>query len=73
METAPNKLIVVSYELYVTEDGERDLVEKATKEQRTVNFSQPQFAQHRQALSTQEKTKNVFLQQEANPNKITLH
>ena len=33
METAPNKLIVVSYELYVTEDGERDLVEKATKEQ----------------------------------------
>ena len=33
METAPNKLIVVSYELYVTEDGERDLVEKATPEQ----------------------------------------
>ncbi len=33
METAPNKLIVVSYELYVTEDGERDLVEKATAEQ----------------------------------------
>ncbi len=33
METTPNKLIIVSYELYVTEDGERDLVEKATKEQ----------------------------------------
>lgn len=33
METTPNKLIVVSYELYVTEDGERDLVEKATAEQ----------------------------------------
>lgn len=33
METTPNKLIAVSYELYVTEDGERDLVEKATKEQ----------------------------------------
>lgn len=33
METAANKLFVVSYDLYVTEDGERDLVEKATKEQ----------------------------------------
>ncbi len=33
METMPNKLITVSYELYVIEDGERDLVEKATKEQ----------------------------------------
>lgn len=33
MGTTPNKLIVVSYELYVTEDGERDLVEKATAEQ----------------------------------------
>ncbi|BEG97757.1 FKBP-type peptidyl-prolyl cis-trans isomerase [Bacteroides sedimenti] len=29
METAPNKFIMVSYELY---DGEKDLVEKATKE-----------------------------------------
>lgn len=32
METTPNKFISVSYELYVMEDGERDLVEKATKE-----------------------------------------
>lgn len=32
METTPNKYITVAYELYVTEDGERDLVEKATKE-----------------------------------------
>lgn len=30
--TTPNKYITVAYELYVTEDGERDLVEQATKE-----------------------------------------
>jgi len=33
MDTTSNKNITVSYELYVTEDGERELVEKATKEQ----------------------------------------
>lgn len=32
METTPNKYITVAYELYVTEDGEKDLVEKATTE-----------------------------------------
>lgn len=32
METTPNKYITVAYELYVTEDGEKNLVEKATKE-----------------------------------------
>ncbi|MCD8261109.1 MAG: FKBP-type peptidyl-prolyl cis-trans isomerase [Bacteroides sp.] len=32
METALNKYITVSYDLYVTEDGERDLVESATAE-----------------------------------------
>lgn len=32
METTSNKYITVSYELYITEDGERELVEKATTE-----------------------------------------
>lgn len=32
METTPNKYITVAYELYVTEDGEKDLVEKTTTE-----------------------------------------
>lgn len=32
METTPNKYITVAYELYVMEDGKRDLVEKAPKE-----------------------------------------
>ena len=32
METSPNKYITVAYELYTTEDGKRDLVEKATNE-----------------------------------------
>lgn len=32
MKTAENKYITVAYELYSTEDGERDLVEKATVE-----------------------------------------
>lgn len=32
METAENKYITVAYELYTTEDGERDLVEKAPTE-----------------------------------------
>lgn len=32
METTPNKYITVAYELYTTEDGERDLVEKADRE-----------------------------------------
>ncbi|WP_321334806.1 FKBP-type peptidyl-prolyl cis-trans isomerase [uncultured Bacteroides sp.] len=32
METAGNKYITVAYELYTTEDGEKDLVEKATIE-----------------------------------------
>ncbi len=31
METASNKYITVAYELYVTEDGEKELVEKATE------------------------------------------
>ncbi len=32
METTPNKYITVAYELYVMEDGEKNLVEKATAE-----------------------------------------
>lgn len=32
METTPNKYITVSYELYVMEDGEKDLVENTTAE-----------------------------------------
>lgn len=32
METAENKYITVAYELYTTEDGERELMEKATAE-----------------------------------------
>ena len=32
METAKNKYITVAYELYTTEDGEKDLVEKAAAE-----------------------------------------
>ena len=32
METTPTKYITVAYELYVTDEGEKDLVEKATKE-----------------------------------------
>ncbi len=32
MEKAENKYITVAYELYTTEDGERELVEKATPE-----------------------------------------
>ncbi|MEG1660478.1 MAG: FKBP-type peptidyl-prolyl cis-trans isomerase [Bacteroides sp.] len=32
METAENKYITVAYELYTTEDGDRDLIEKATAE-----------------------------------------
>ncbi len=33
METAENKYITVAYELYTTEDAERELMEKATAEQ----------------------------------------
>ncbi len=32
METTPNKYITVAYELYTTDDGQRELIEKATKE-----------------------------------------
>lgn len=32
METTPNKYITVAYELYVDNQGKRELVEKATKE-----------------------------------------
>lgn len=32
MEITPNRFISVSYDLYTTEDGERDLMEKATQE-----------------------------------------
>lgn len=33
MEDIQNKYITVAYDLYVTDEGEKDLVEKATKEQ----------------------------------------